>query len=116
VQCAESVRAQAYFDRELASPSAVDIERHAQHCLKCCKLLVDLMQMRCALRRDLAYMSIPAAMKVRVIRALNRESRIGITPVYARDLRAWLARPFWQAWDELLGLAKLIQDLIAGNG
>ena len=96
MQCAESVRAQAYFDRELDSPGAADIERHAQHCGKCCKLLEDLKQVRCALRRELTYVSIPAAMKVRVIRALNQESRFGITPVHRRDLRAWCARPFWQ--------------------
>jgi anti-sigma factor RsiW len=95
MQCAESVRAQAYFDRELDSPGAADMERHAQHCGKCCKLLEDLKQMRRALRRELLFMSIPAAMKVRVIRALNQESGFGITPVHRRDLRAWCARPFW---------------------
>jgi anti-sigma factor RsiW len=96
MQCAESVRAQAYFDRELDSPGAADIERHAEHCGKCCKLLENLKQVRRALRRELTYMSIPAAMKVRVLRALNQESRFGITPVHRRDLRAWCARPFWQ--------------------
>lgn len=95
MQCAESVRAQAYFDRELYSPGAADIERHARHCGKCCQLLEDLKQMRCALRRELTYMSIPAAMKFRVIRVLNQESRFGITPVDRRDFRAWCARPFW---------------------
>jgi anti-sigma factor RsiW len=89
MQCAESVRAQAYFDRELDSPTAADIERHAQHCSKCSRLLEDLKQMRSALRRELTYMSIPAAMKARVIRALNQESRFGITPVQRRDFRAW---------------------------
>jgi anti-sigma factor RsiW len=97
VQCAESVRAQAYFDRELDSPGAADIERHAHHCGKCCKLLEDLKQMRCALRRELIYMSIPAAMKVRVIRALSQEYGFGMTPAYPRELRAWRAPPFCQS-------------------
>jgi anti-sigma factor RsiW len=96
MQCAESVRAQAHFDRELDSPTAADIERHAQHCSKCSRLLEDLKQMRSALRRELTYMSIPAAVKARVIRALNQESRFGITPVHRRDFRAWCARPFWR--------------------
>jgi anti-sigma factor RsiW len=96
MQCAESVRAQAYFDRELYSPGAADIERHARHCGKCCKLLEDLQQMRCALRRELTYMSIPAAMKARVVGALKQESRLEITPVYPRALRASCTRPFWR--------------------
>jgi anti-sigma factor RsiW len=96
MQCPESIRAQAYFDRELDSPGAADIERHAQHCGKCCKLLENLKQMRCALRRELTFMSIPAAKKVRIVRALNQECRFGMTPAYRRALRAWRARPFWQ--------------------
>jgi anti-sigma factor RsiW len=96
MQCADSVRAQAYFDRELDSPGATDIEHHAQHCGKCCQLLEGLKQMRFTLRRELTYMSIPAALKVRVIRALDQESRLGIVPVRRPDLRAWCSRPFWQ--------------------
>jgi anti-sigma factor RsiW len=96
MQCAESARAQAYFDRELYSPGAADIERHARHCGKCCKLLEDLQQIRRALRQELTYTSIPAAMKARVVGALNRESGLGITPVHPRALRASCTRPFWR--------------------
>jgi anti-sigma factor RsiW len=95
MQCAESVRAQAYFDRELDSPGAADLERHAHHCWKCCQLLDDLEQLRCALRRELTYMSIPASMKVRIIRALN-QSGLEITPVYSGLPRAWCTQPFWR--------------------
>jgi len=55
MQCAESLRAQAYFDRELYSPGAAEIERHVQHCGKCCMLLLDLKQLRTALRQELTY-------------------------------------------------------------
>jgi anti-sigma factor RsiW len=106
MQCAESVRAQAYFDRELASPGAADVERHAQHCAKCCRLLEDLKQLRCALRRELNYTSIPAAMKVRIVRALNQESASTIGLAHARDPGAWRARSFWQgAFTGISGIA-----------
>jgi anti-sigma factor RsiW len=96
VQCAETFRAQAYFDRELASPGAADIERHAQHCAKCCRLLEDLEQMRCVLRQELHYMSIPASLKVRIVGALTQEAASTIEPAHLRDQGAWRARSFWQ--------------------
>jgi anti-sigma factor RsiW len=96
MRCAESLRAQAYFDRELYSPGAAEIERHVQHCGKCCMLLLDLKQLRTALRRELTYGSLPPALEVRMARALNQESTFRITPVNRRGLRAWRARPFWQ--------------------
>jgi anti-sigma factor RsiW len=95
MQCAESLRAQAYFDRELDSPGAAVIERHVQHCGKCCMLLVDLKQVRTAMRRKLTYMSVPPALEVRIARALNQESTSKIAPIYRGDFGAWRARPFW---------------------
>lgn len=109
--CAESVRAQAYFDLELDSPGAADIERHAQHCGKCRRLLEDLKQMRCALRRELTYMRIPAAVKVRVIHALNHESKFRIAPVNRRGLRAWCTRPFWRGAFAAIGGMALAASL-----
>jgi anti-sigma factor RsiW len=111
MQCPEFVRAQAYFDRELDSPGAADIERHAQHCGKCCKLLEDLKQVRCALRRELTFMGTPAAMKVRIIRALNQESGFGVTSVHRQDLRAWCARPFWHGAFAGIGAVVLAASL-----
>jgi anti-sigma factor RsiW len=96
VQCAERQRAQAYFDCELDSLGAAEIERHAQHCLTCCLLLDDLRQVRTALRRELPYMSVPPALRARIAGALNQESTFAITPVHRREWRAWRARPFWQ--------------------
>jgi anti-sigma factor RsiW len=96
MQCAESLRAQAYFDCELDSPGAAEIERHALHCGRCCRALEDLQQVRSALRRYLTYVSVPSALGTRIDRALNQDSTSKITPAYQRDLGVWRARPFWQ--------------------
>jgi anti-sigma factor RsiW len=95
MQCAESLRAQAYFDRELDSPGAAEIERHALHCVRCCRSLEDLKQVRAALRRELAYRNVPTALQVRIARELNNPS-IEFTPVHRRKLRNWQQWPFWQ--------------------
>jgi anti-sigma factor RsiW len=110
MQCAESLRTQAYFDRELDSPGAAEIERHVQHCGKCCMLLVDLKQVRTAMRRQLTYMSAPPALEVRLARALN-QSPSKIAPVYRGDLGAWRARPFWQAAFTVIGGMALAASL-----
>jgi anti-sigma factor RsiW len=96
MQCAESLRAQVYFDCELDSPGAAEIERHALHCGRCCRALEDLLQVRTAVRRYLTYLSVPSALEIRIDRALNQESTSKISPVYQRDLGVWRARPFWQ--------------------
>jgi anti-sigma factor RsiW len=49
MQCAESLRLQAYFDGELDALSAADVERHAEVCAECRALLRDLEQTRTAL-------------------------------------------------------------------
>src|ERR1700721_3745690 len=96
MQCAETLRAQAYFDRELDSPGAAEIERHTLHCGRCCRALEDLQQVRTAVRRYLAYKSVPSALEIRIARALNQESTSKITPVYQRDFGVWRARSLWQ--------------------
>ena len=52
MQCAESLRVQAYFDGEVDAVSGAEIERHADHCNECRVLLEDLVKVRSALRRD----------------------------------------------------------------
>jgi anti-sigma factor RsiW len=96
MQCAESLRAQAYFDCELDSPGAAEIERHALHCGRCCRALQDLQHVRTALRWKLTYMRAPPALHTRIARALNQESTSKITPSHRRDLAAWRPWPFWQ--------------------
>jgi anti-sigma factor RsiW len=96
VLCPESLRAQAYFDRELDSLDAADIERHTKHCAKCRVLLKDLKQVRRALQRELAHSSAPPALQARIARALDQESLVSIAPVQRRDSQVWRPRPFWQ--------------------
>jgi anti-sigma factor RsiW len=96
VQCVESLRAQAYFDHELDSPGAAEIEGHARHCARCCRSLKDLEQVRIALRRELPYLGIPPALKARIARELKRESTFGVAPVHRRRSGAWRPQPFSQ--------------------
>ncbi len=76
MQCAESLRVQAYFDGELDALSAADIERHGEACAECRALLGDLDHVRGALRQDLSYACTPPpALRARILRALDQESR-----------------------------------------
>ena len=74
MRCAESLRAQAYFDGEVDAVSAAEIERHAEHCAECHALLEDLTQLRAALRRDATYERTPPALRARIMHALDQEA------------------------------------------
>jgi len=93
VQCAESLRIQAYFDAELDAVSAAEIERHLEHCAECRALLEDLEQLRTVLRRDVSYARTPPLLRARVMRALDREAEE--RPPKIRGLRIWRAGSFW---------------------
>jgi anti-sigma factor RsiW len=96
MQCAESLRVQAYFDGELDALSAAEVERHREACAECRALLQDLDQVRTALRQDLPYASAPPALRARVIRALDEEGTVE-SPRHDRARRAsWRLRPFWK--------------------
>ena len=71
MQCAESLRVQAYFDGELDALAAADIERHSEGCSACRALLEDLRQVRAALREELTYRSAPPALRARISRSLD---------------------------------------------
>jgi anti-sigma factor RsiW len=96
MQCAESLRTQAYFDGELDALGAADIERHAEHCPQCRRLLQDLQEVRTAVRRDLAYVSAPPALHARIARALDQESPLSNAQPAIGERLAWRRRPFWQ--------------------
>ena len=72
MQCAESLRVQAYFDREVDAVSAAEIERHVEHCNECRELLQDLEKVRSALRSGISYASAPPALRAQVLQALDR--------------------------------------------
>jgi anti-sigma factor (TIGR02949 family) len=74
MQCAESLRVQAYFDAEVDAPAAAEIERHIEHCAECRALLQDLEEVRKVLRRDSAYERTPPALRARVLSALDEEA------------------------------------------
>jgi anti-sigma factor RsiW len=74
VQCAESLRVQAYFDAQVDALGAADIERHLEHCAECRALMQDFEQVRTLLRRDSAYARTPPALRSEILRALDQES------------------------------------------
>jgi anti-sigma factor RsiW len=73
VQCAESLRVQAYFDGEVDALSAAEIERHAEHCGECRALLQDLEKVRTTLRQNVGYAAAPAALRSKIFDALDQE-------------------------------------------
>jgi anti-sigma factor RsiW len=96
MQCAESLRVQAYFDGELDAPSAVDMERHRETCDECRELLHDLEQVRAAVRQSSTYASMPPALRARVIRALDLESAVKSPRLREEQLTSWRSRQFWK--------------------
>jgi len=82
MQCAEALRVQAYFDGEVDAVSALEVERHAEHCAECRSLLEHLADVRARLRRDLEFASAPPRLRAAIDRALEEETAA------ARDERA----------------------------
>jgi anti-sigma factor RsiW len=74
VQCAESLRVQAYFDREVDAVSAAEIERHVEHCAACRELLQDLEKVRSALRSGISYAAAPPALRAQILQALDQDT------------------------------------------
>ena len=93
MQCAESLRIQAYFDAEADAVSAVEIERHLEHCAECRAQLKDLEQLRKVLRRDVTYARTPPLLRARVMRALDKEAETRQPEI--RAPRIWRAGSFW---------------------
>lgn len=101
--CPDSLRVQAYFDGEADAVTAVDIERHMERCDKCRTLHRGLEQLRTVLRQDLPHAQTPPALRARVMRALDKESRVD-TP-QRRDRPSWRTQPFWMGATSGLGMA-----------
>lgn len=104
MQCAESLRVQAYFDGEVDAVSGAEIERHADHCHECRALLEDLVKVRSALRRDVPYAATPPELRAQILRALDQEGtagQVGIAaapPATSRTARrhpVFGGRSFW---------------------
>jgi anti-sigma factor (TIGR02949 family) len=99
VQCAESLRVQAYFDGEVDAVSATEIERHVEHCDECRALLQDLKNVRAVLRRDVAYAAAPPALRAQIFGALDAEEAgqkaAAPAPPLRRPAPPRSARPRW---------------------
>jgi anti-sigma factor RsiW len=96
MQCAESLRVQAYFDGELDALSAADVERHSEACAECRALLQDLGQVRTALRQDLAYTGAPPALRARIMRAIDEEGSVKSPRLDRPRLTGRRPGPFWR--------------------
>ena len=73
MSCAESLRVQAYFDGELRSGEAGDVEEHLTQCVPCQGLLEDLERTRSTLRRSFSGEQASPGLRPRVMRALDAE-------------------------------------------
>ena len=100
MQCAESLRVQAYFDGEVDAIAAAEIERHAERCPDCREQLQDLERIRAAFRESVPPESAPSELRSRISRALDGQVRSEKLQAAAakprRDPRtARAGRPFW---------------------
>lgn len=100
MQCAESLRVQAYFDGEVDAISAAEIERHAERCPDCREQLQDLERIRTAFRESAAPESAPPELRMRIARALDEEVRSERMKAAASGSRGAkrstpAGRPFW---------------------
>ncbi|HEY2780923.1 MAG TPA: zf-HC2 domain-containing protein [Steroidobacteraceae bacterium] len=102
MQCAESLRVQAYFDGEVDALSAAEIERHVEHCGECRALLQDLEKVRTALRGGISYVAAPPALRTQILQALDNESAAEISSALSRPRqrpapgpKGWSGRSFW---------------------
>jgi anti-sigma factor RsiW len=106
MQCAEHLRVQAYFDGELDALAAADVERHSETCAECRAMLLDMGQMRSALRQDLTYASAPPALRASILHALDEQSVLESPHLETRRQRLRPSRPFWAgAFSGIFGTA-----------
>ncbi|HXI66904.1 MAG TPA: zf-HC2 domain-containing protein, partial [Steroidobacteraceae bacterium] len=96
MQCAEALRVQAYFDGEVDAVSALEVERHAEHCAECRALLGHLAETRARIREELEYAAAPAPLCASIDRLLDRELRNAPAPARTGRVRPkWRLPPLW---------------------
>lgn len=95
MQCPESLRVQAHFDREVDALTAADVERHLQHCIECRDLYQELEQLRAALRRELPAVEAPEALRTRILRALDVEAAATTPRPRRLSFGSWRVPSFW---------------------
>jgi anti-sigma factor RsiW len=95
MECAESLRVQAYFDGEVDAATAFDVERHLGTCRECQQLLQDLKQARSLIRGNVVRAGAPAALRERIAQSLDLEPQDKPVERYRRDRSPGRSRPFW---------------------
>jgi anti-sigma factor RsiW len=106
MQCAEALRVQAYFDGEVDALTAADIERHNMGCAECRELLQDLEFVRTRMRQHAAPAApavAPAALRTRILDALDQEGETRISPPVRATVARRRAGPFWKGWVSGIG-------------
>ncbi len=96
MQCAESLRVQAYFDRQVDAVSAAEIERHVEHCSECRELLQDLEKVRTALRSGISYATAPPALRAQVLQSLDAEPDLAAGQQAVTSATPRKSRPAWR--------------------
>jgi anti-sigma factor RsiW len=89
------LRVQAYFDGEVDAVSALEVERHAEHCAECRALLGHLAETRARIREELEYPAAPAPLRASIERLLDREVRNAPAPARTGRARPWRLSPLW---------------------
>ena len=95
VQCAEALRVQAYFDGEVDAVSALEVERHAEHCPECRSLLEHLADTRVRMRSELEFPSAPPQLRASLERLLDEETRAAMREPAARARPRRRAPALW---------------------
>ena len=114
MQCAESLRVQAYFDGEVDALSAAEIERHVEHCGECRELLQDLEKVRNALRSGISYAAAPPALREQILQALGQEPDVEAGADAGRSAMARKPRPLRQS--PVLGRRRFWSGALSGIG
>jgi anti-sigma factor RsiW len=102
MDCAESLRTQAYFDGELDASSAMDIERHLERCASCRGRLQDLEDVRSVVR-EMPSEPLPPVLRRQIDRVLDREDSADPASRSRSRRLPWRWNPFWAG--TLMGVA-----------
>ena len=109
--CPEALQVQAYVDGEVDALVAAAIERHLEQCAECRILHQDVVQLRTALRRELPYFHTPPALRVQVMRILDKEDATDRPQPQRAGQSRWRTPSFWLGACSGLGTAAVAATL-----
>jgi anti-sigma factor RsiW len=99
MECDDALRVQAYCDGEADPASVPEIERHIESCAACAVLRDEIESLRSVIRGQASYHRADAALRGRLVRALDAEG------VGASAWRGWASRGASRAWQFWTGAA-----------